>query len=1205
MTSYGSVNAANFTSKERTVTIRTTIGVPDLVFLPSQRNSTNNGLTVVDPMHDGVDRRCQWVPFGPLYKSGYCRNITVSFRAKLAAGVVKASRSDDIPHNYYGGSYAAAGTARSFSLTDGSNTATEFAYHSAVSGMFTATTFKLELSLIEKSTGRIIPMACSMNLLSGNFGEDYNPSSGVLTNARVSLPATAFEADSSGFAECSHASVRSRIYPEYQGGSASTCSSFYQELYYRATTNDRQVDIWYSFGNSFTTKDPGFTSAPWPPSMPRYVDTEQKISGDVKLTVTGPRVLGTWENSMVKSYTETYDAVSNSYTTVIVFMSTSDAAFGAYPDLSDGWALPVFRATLFYRTGSLTTDETNTRDALIEGQINGNAWVTPVFASWPSVEATYGPWGAIPARPGNGNIPSNSWITNDATAFASAGKIANDDYNYYTGSRAWYVQQKYGFATYGGNAGGFPVFHQKGWVLGRSGFPDMRGKIRDAYGTLNRPRNFKEEDGTTINPYNYRSKSQLNTSPKAISDLMFWSGRPHILSNGEVQPYPDRATGLGKRAPRGPSIVSALRSNLSNYNPSWSPHDAEHWIEDDVIFATLLSSDIGLQYMVVPHLVVGALAMKPIRDGVWTARTQGFTRQNSAVIGYTNSALCYGLPRSEARCSVATPIGLYWITGDQRILRKLLLRKTTLWQGAIPYEDYPNLYNQANWQSTETGWMYEHGMGTHALGDAFSGSPLSGHNCYNPWQALILPQYLYALVRALNLCYTDDLDMTDVNAVGEERPIDNHAFELKVMLYYLCKAYAFNGFCYSSSTNFKYIPFAVIDWTWQGRDANNRAINPGAALPAAIKNLPADASGHSPINPTTGLPYWLIGAGWHFVWTVNAIIIGWELASEFGDTETMAQCATLLNSAAGGYDFSLATQDTWGWGNGINENVVEVCAVISDPFKSRTTPYINLATITIQGNTTVNGNDLTLDIIDLTATINGSTTVDGGNLDFTEGYIDFVHTLDGMYTHVTLNEISVVDVEWTELAIETTTINCSTIVQPTGDDPELVGTSNTVLPTTTMAGTTTISSRLAIITNILSAETYYLSGIMETYKSIKVAVKFPMPAKNQTFELVQGNDALLKITLTAILDTDALDLTAISGITWKLYSAGNRDNVWIIKTLDNGITVTESDMFEITIDNVDTLTLRDLYEHECFINYGGKIYTLFTGRCRIIPSVSA
>jgi len=87
--------------------------------------------------------------------------------------------------------------------------------------------------------------------------------------------------------------------------------------------------------------------------------------------------------------------------------------------------------------------------------------------------------------------------------------------------------------------------------------------------------------------------------------------------------------------------------------------------------------------------------------------------------------------------------------------------------------------------------------------------------------------------------------------------------------------------------------------------------------------------------------------------------------------------------------------------------------------------------------------------------------------------------------------------------------------------------------------------------------------------------------KNQDFEVFQGNDVILQVT---VIDQDGtvFPLTGATPIVWKLMRELGCDPTLITKSLGSGITVTDAagGKLEIKIDAADNLILSGIFEHE-------------------------
>ena len=114
-----------------------------------------------------------------------------------------------------------------------------------------------------------------------------------------------------------------------------------------------------------------------------------------------------------------------------------------------------------------------------------------------------------------------------------------------------------------------------------------------------------------------------------------------------------------------------------------------------------------------------------------------------------------------------------------------------------------------------------------------------------------------------------------------------------------------------------------------------------------------------------------------------------------------------------------------------------------------------------------------------------------------------------------------------------------------------------------------------------------------------------MTAKGQNFEMWQGDDKVLRVTVVDDADVP-VDISG-STIKWVIYKRTG-ENVVLSKTLASGIalTVPASGIFEITLDRADTLNLLgNSFNHEAELSdASNNRSTIFTGTVAIHRSLA-
>lgn len=1237
---YGRVRVANFVPEARTAIARCNIGLLDRQIHPDDIASTLN-VTAIDPLNDGVDRTVQWVPYGPLYASGYCRNITVTFKVALAAGVALASRSDDLDHPYFGGNFSVAGTDREIVISDAASTPGTMTIHPDVLAHMANARFILKVPLIANgaATGTAVTYACSMNLLSGGFGEYYNRSNDQLYTGHESiyLPAGVFEADTRGAGQCYHSAVASRFYPEYQGSTKEAVNSFWQKAYTRIPSNERYVDVWWSFGNSFVTRDNNDASVTWPLSGPRCLTGTQYFSGDITLTVIGPRVCGMWETGGVKSKTESYNATTEDWTTVFVLVSsTGDLEHARFPHFGIGASFPVLRFSLFFDKGTLTSSDEDNLAALIHS-VNGDTWVT-ANSSWGNVEHAYGPFGSVPARPGNDTIPSNAFINSDATAYTRCGNLSYVGMAHYQ-DRILTKDPLYGFPASTGASSALAVYWQKAWPWSRTGFPDLRARIRDAYAHCWRSDKHYEEDVVPIDIDNYKNKSQRrNAVPKPTCDIILYGGVPHTDLDGDIQPNANEFVKLGRMF--NPRKHAAYAYN-GNHVEGWGAMDYQHADYSDLCFADTLTADIGLHYFLIPHLVTNALCSKPHRDGYWTAKasydlaptspTSGWSPANTTTWGYTNTVVLYGIPRDEGRGGWTAPVQAFYCSGDVRIIRKLLLRKETVWMAPEQVGYLGNLYDTSNYE--RAAHFFKHGVyrttniKTHVLGEDFNNN-LPGSISYNPMYSFWGMPWFWAFLRALRYLDMSAVDLTDVSDPRTTaKSIADHAEEFSDILYEFCQSFLDHALVRNSATGGRYHMLQCIAW-FTDRVGGVDVAGGGQGLPPAIKALPVvpgysgGPSGLYPINPATGL-VWAIIPGYSYIYySSNALIIGYELAVERADTDYIERFADVLDSTNGrGILFGNTPLLRQGWDFGFNgeHSPVESMAVVPQAMRDRTSLTYMISAHTLDGATTFPVIDLSFDFYLPAITLDGSTEFPDNSITVGEGLVDLGSVnLSGSTSFTWAEPIDPGDVEFPNVDAEATALTGATVFigAPYGGttpgtkpaDPDVVGGAQPYIEATALASSTNFTRSFLTLINRLDGVgvfNYRIVGSLLEDTYLTANITDGMPAKNQTFELFAGNTNLITVTVSHATPSKVLDLSTFDDIVWVLKSRVDGDDNLIKKSLGAGVSVLNETQFTVELAKEDTQRLRDKYYHECYVtNEDGEQYTLCIGYVYINPTAA-
>lgn len=112
-----------------------------------------------------------------------------------------------------------------------------------------------------------------------------------------------------------------------------------------------------------------------------------------------------------------------------------------------------------------------------------------------------------------------------------------------------------------------------------------------------------------------------------------------------------------------------------------------------------------------------------------------------------------------------------------------------------------------------------------------------------------------------------------------------------------------------------------------------------------------------------------------------------------------------------------------------------------------------------------------------------------------------------------------------------------------------------------------------------------------------------MTYTGQNVNIFQGDTRTVTVTVYDRND----NVTSIDGATaikWVVYKR-TTGIIYLSKSLGSGITISDgpNGVFEIELENADTLNLLGRYNHECeLIDSSSNITTLFTGYFNIIES---
>ena len=1215
MTTFGTVRCVNYVDSARTDTWRTNLPLLKGELFP------NSGVVLyaVDPMNDGVDRRIKWLPDGPLYDDGSCQRITVEFQCKLAAGIAKASRSDGLNHAFYGGDFSIAGTAREIDIVDSSGTSTLFSHHGALSGgaALGQTQFVFEVPLKHRVNGPDLRLKTEMNLINGGFLQTLDANGNLTGGRRID---SFIVEEASAYDDAVWSIIRSRGYPEYQGGTKEDYASFWQEAAYRVSRNSRFVDVIWWAGNSFVCRDGEYQSNQDRQLRRRPTRAQSLVDEDeFTLTIQGPLVTKIWGDRVVVSITRTL-VPGTGWLNTIVLGSTKDSVDPKYkrnPNWPEGAAYPPLSFTLCYdenfaATFSMSSSELATLDAYegIGGVFAdaGVSEISPVSVDWYAKESAYGPYGAVADRPGSSNIPGD--FSTDYEAYEAAANLHLAIYQndppfgpHYGGvypyagdlhDRLFWHEGFFGFVGYGGATSGLASFHNKYWPVARAGIADMRAMQDTAYSDACRFYFHKEEGGQGLldSQHNDYATRAPNNDPISKTDILVYNNR---IQFGSPDTKYDRL-GQSSDNPRTfPAHAGLGGSGDPLYSGNWLTPDSEHTNWGHIVYYYILSGDPAIKFLYKNNIQsITRNMLGPYLDGDDAAPSR--TRMSRTSIWFNGGTI----PRVDAR-SVGESVACYWLFGDITTIENFMLRIRTVYEKPDPVELGPNSpgtnypYHR-DWggsseasdyttQPNDMGVFDSDGIDlvTHRLGICdLRGVPSDYVLGYRPWQAMMFPWHIYRLYRALTTTSAASLSEAPARAAA-----------LKEILKKICYGYVLYGFLKRPWNGNRWIPYNWIDWTWDptrpGR-APDMSIPGFSAAPASGSDVPPQSTW----NPVTGRPYCIYGSTWHFAWTYGTVQLAYEFAQEDGRADVTAKCIELLDPAQGGLGPDEPSNTYFGWGRCYNdgESIVQYGMIIPDPFKTRNSTDRVLRG-SVNGTSSITG-ELYQAVIGLgPATLTCTSNIQGSLGQAGNSFINLSGTVNGFTTIGLAEPVGGIGV-YTAEPISGTVTGTSLIVGTLVNDTEYGNISGTVTGTSQIVRGILQAFRAADL-----LDTYSFEAVFQTEFNYLIQLE-TMPAKNQSFETFRGNKARLQFVLTSrdtSTPTDILDTV----VYWYL-SASKGGSALVAKSTDTGITI-NGNIITVLLDTADTQDLQGVYYHELRADINGELTTLAVGRVTIQESI--
>lgn len=511
MVTIGTARVVSYSDRARTSVATVVLPLPDTVlWTATEIASGSPPVTVQNAI--AVDQRCQTYIQGPAYSSGRPKYIRVSFKCDMVAGVP----DPNIFNQFI--------AEKIVTFTNTATTGVAFTIIGDVVTGLANTVFNVEIPYPTPYGIKTMQFPISTLVSAAAFTE-YEKEVGNEANQIIK-----------SFRYAQRVPVGTDV------------PSFYSEIIFELWAGSRIMKWWIIVGNSQYVADP----------LTQYDRSEWTFSGTNKLQI----VLSKQSADRGFVYGEStklpvqYISGTGTSESIIIIDSASNRVF------PDG-AAHVIHGIVSYRTGA-SAGELDTITAETQAPLQ------VISENWGSY-GTFGPLGALPAR------PNNSLIFSDLVGRQKAGQQFYTDLSKHVNLRDPYYAELLGGTPEIGSGGNNNQYGaSKGWVFARSAWPDFRALELSCYQELCRPQHLREQDPNLLT----RPQNKTGRSGK-WSDLFFWDGRAFYGNRSyPTGPEPSVADPVGKREGPPQTLAKNKSSVILAAVQNWKQYDREHFAID-------------------------------------------------------------------------------------------------------------------------------------------------------------------------------------------------------------------------------------------------------------------------------------------------------------------------------------------------------------------------------------------------------------------------------------------------------------------------------------------------------------------------------------------------------------------------------------------------------------------------------------------------
>lgn len=838
----------------------------------------------------------------------------------------------------------------------------------------------------------------------------------------------------------------------------------------------------------------------------------------------------------------------------------------------------VIEGVILFEGGSPSALELSTFDA--EKDQSGAAPLLAMSVDWGDVSnrPSYGPFGTVAERPGNGNIPSNSRVFSDATAFRWACQKAHDEYAEFENNNNKHSQRDPWTLTLHGvqatsNITGANLFNTTLWHLARTGCPDHRAVTISMYQEFIRARHFYEESVEPFNPSDHTDRVNGNPAPADLVSTVVYDAETPFFSGGSssnMGPWLGGFFGdrLGKNSRT--DGTSYPNNNPFVHNQGtvpWSVLDKDHTSVNGACFAIQLTGNRFGLFGLIPHLIASCLCMRPnVTKAIW----EKFRGTKNAIFDYTAA-------RGEARFNrMLTHV--YSVSGDPRLINRMegrldwLLGRTPEYLG-----EKGGGTGSGITLSAETVLMSFDTPPTIAGGQLAFGNISGLTSSWTHWMEGLNPAAWYSIYKMLLL---KDSPTAQIAAA-----------EYLDILYRSSEKNVLGGYGSPTATgtsSWKILPY--IHWAWNINPVTKQGVW-GKRLsennqPGAYRRQ-SPGSNLSLINPITGEIYVLYNVDGVGDWICPEALLAFEYAQLTGNSTLATKAKDIIDDLMGDY-FS---PDRWGWEG--HTGLIDYSSVMPNQFKTRSVSS-KTAVVTMIGTGTVT----TASHYHKDMGMQGT-----GSMVIAAVKVANVHhvSADIAGTGILTSNFPVGDPPAPTPKI-TSTITADPITFQ--GEGEVVATARKILGPTVHEATVSMEGSATI--NVLYTRlgttfinTVKLQGVLQTKRIIKV--REPMPKEDVNFPLYAGNHLELEVNISDE-NGDDLNITGAAQIEWLMQRSVSDPSDRVFKNVGNGITMGAAiNQFLVEILPDDTQGLDGPFYHEAEIELSGKDTTVLVGSIDVRP----